>query len=153
MAHTHLELTMDQFVREHLKVGLVVHTKDSKTGEWRLLSENENLNDDTSYKMGVSARNDGTETSVRNVQIRVNLPSATKRIIYYANERYGEEIEGRESEIYPQILHPGEKTPDVEIHFMVTEGPDEEAPVANVELHAEVIPQGHATYEPTRILD
>ena len=150
MAHTQIELMMDEFVGLHLKASIVIHTPDldSPKGEWRLLGKNENLNDGTHYLMSISAHNDGTtETSVRNVQINVNVPKATNRVTFYADGGYKDNIKGRKSQVYPDILGPGETTPSVDIHFMITEGVDELAPIADVELHADVVPQGHATYE------
>ncbi len=147
MAESEFELKMDDYVAKNVKVEKYIQYLDSRTNKWK--SASGNLNENTKYKLNLRARNVGSETYVRNVQIRV-VNGNPSRIQFYKDDTFAVAVSRLDGPVWPAQLNPtdgtnpGQATPYHVVPFMVKEGPDQYVPIAGIGLYAEIIPQGHA---------
>ncbi len=146
---------MTDYIYVNLKADFLVYGKDARTGQWNFVSPRANLDENTKYKMNVKVSNVGSETFMKNVQIRVTN-SNPSRIQYYTDESCGTKCDRLDSPIYfkDKVMNPGDSTDTHSVYFMVKEGPDQNAAaIAHYGIYAEIVPQGHAWNTETRPLD
>lgn len=156
MPNTDFELKMDDFVRYNIGVYRWIYYLDVTDNKWKMAYGD--LNANTKYKLNIRARNNGSETYVKNVQIRVVNKYPT-RIKFFKDDSFSTEVKRLDSPIWPKVLKPrtsevpGETTPVHQVPFMVKPGPDVYAGIASVGVYAEIVPQGHRWLTVKRHLD
>lgn len=149
MADTELETLIDAYVRDNL---LVLHSVYKKNGNsWDRQNSNQDLNDDTPYKMVLQVLNKGSETYVKNVNIRCVRRFA--RVTLYSDDTYSGQVARSDSPIWPATVGPGGLSNKWTIYFKIAEGPDQLGEVIRYGLYVEVIPQGHFWGSITRQFD
>lgn len=150
MPDSEFELKMDDYVRRNIGVYHWIYYLDVTDNKWKMAYGD--LGANVKYKLNIRARNNGTETYVKNVQIRcVNKYPA--RIKYFKDDSYSTEVGRLDSPIWPKVLKPEETTPVHQVPFMVKAGPDVYTGIARVGVYAEIVPQGHKWLNVNRRLD
>ncbi len=152
LADTQLEVLMDDFVSKVVGLEWEVWRQDPNTRNWARFSGT--LVPSVKYRLQMRARNNGSETYVRNVNIRVQNPSP-ELLTFFSDETYQQPVTRKDSPIYPETLNPpgnigiGRCTaPDHIVYFTVNRpilplGWFGLRALAAVGIYAEIVPQGH----------
>jgi hypothetical protein len=139
MTDTPFELGMDEFMRQNLPWRTWVQFKNA-AGNWE--TNQFDIKENLPYRVGFRATNGGSETYVKNVEIRV-VNAYPARVTFFSDDTYTQVVP-RHDRLFPDTLAPGQVTPWHWVHFRLGAGPDEQdAQVASVGVYAEIVPQGH----------
>jgi hypothetical protein len=142
MADTPFELSMDEYVRQHLPWTAQVQFRRNTGGSWEH-NIPDIIKEDREYRVGFSVTNRGSETYVKNVEIRV-ANAYPARVRFFSDDTYSQVDQDQQINLRSQaVLAPDQSTPVQWVYFKLGEGRMEVEPIAGVGVYAEIIPQGH----------
>lgn len=139
MADTPLELSMDQYVRQNLTWNTWVQFRNPD-GDWQ--TNRADIKEGLDYRIGFKVTNVGSETYVKNVQIRI-ANSYPDRVTFFSDNSFSQPVSRQSQVVFPDILAPGQFTPWNWVHIRLGPGPDERVSIAEIGVYAEIIPLGH----------
>lgn len=127
---------------------------DARTRTWKPQNKDGPFNPGVKYKLQIIVRNNGLETFVKDIQIRVY--SRTSIIVKYTDSSYTtvvnqatEMVSAFPSKVYkptPDGTTPGEATPPFDGYFMMTQstaGNEFPGDAFKIGIYGEIVPEGN----------
>jgi len=140
---------MDDFIYKNLELRKKIWRHEGTV--WKEVSSIHDLDIGIDYRLDLGVMNIGSETYVKNVNIRCATkdygdPRAV-RVKFYSNDQYTIEV-GQQvnSPKWTEVLGPGGRSPILSVYFRVISDPDNADiyRIARVGIYAEIVAEGHA---------
>jgi hypothetical protein len=145
MSNTQLENLMDNFVKENLRLRVWIDYWDTQKKEW--IREKGALGEHVTYRIGVDVVNEGSETFVKNVQVRI-VDQNREVTLYKSWNDSTHTVTGQsdrqDSPIDTRVREPGQNTINHYFYARITKKSFANSNVLfRYGIYAEIIPQGH----------